>query len=163
MVEKEYNYEREKRNEILGYIYKLVDDGWVIPGIDEEGSGKLEEIIETIEATIAWTSQTAMNRLAKERKKHKGAWLTRDVVEYYSMKAKLFRPQTRNQYIGRLKELGNELQEKYGVTEIEAINILFEHNTEDYINKYYQMEHLVPECPSYETICEDVVRSKLTG
>ena len=34
--------------------------------------------------------------------------------------------------------------ELYGVTEFESINILFEHNVNDYVSRYYRMKNRIP-------------------
>lgn len=34
--------------------------------------------------------------------------------------------------------------ELYEVTEFESINILFEHNVNDYVNRYYRMKNRIP-------------------
>jgi hypothetical protein len=49
-----------------------------------------------------------------------------------------------NQYIGKVKEIGEELRRLYGLTELEARNILFERNVSEYVNKYDRIRNLIP-------------------
>ena len=56
----------------------------------------------------------------------------------------IYRVQNGNQYIGKVREIGEELRRLYGVTEIEARNILFERNVSDYVNKYDRIRNLMP-------------------
>jgi hypothetical protein len=41
-------------------------------------------------------------------------------------------------------QIRKELRELYGLTEIEARNILFERNVSDYVNKYDRNRNLIP-------------------
>ena len=61
------------------------------------------------------------------------------------------------QYVGMVRELGEELQKKYGVTELEAINILRNYNVSDYVNKYYRIKNLIPLRISEETVWEETL------
>ena len=60
------------------------------------------------------------------------------------------------QYIGKVREIGEELQKEYGVTELEAINILNENNVDDYLNKYYRIQHRIPHYVNAQAICDDM-------
>ena len=51
---------------------------------------------------------------------------------------------------------GEELQKEYGVTELEAINILNENNVDDYLNKYYRIQHRIPDYVNAQAICDDM-------
>lgn len=154
------NLDREKNRNIVGYIRHLIDDGWTIPSLDEAGSGVIEEIIEEVELKLVESRRFALNRVYRAHKAHKGKWINKDVVELYAMRAILYRASEKEQYKGKLRKLGEELQREYGVTEIEAINILFGNNINDYLNKYYQMEHLIPESVSEEEICKEVLEAR---
>jgi hypothetical protein len=46
-----------------------------------------------------------------------------------------------------------ELQELYGVTELESINILFGYNVNDYVNRYYRMKNKIPNYVNQQEIC----------
>ena len=41
-------------------------------------------------------------------------------------------------------ELMSELMEEYGVTQVEAINILNGYHIADYVNKYQRIQNLIP-------------------
>jgi len=77
----------------------------------------------------------AQKRIDEENAQHTGEWLTQEVCERYRDMAKSineFDPQD----VRKHRELRLELQEKYGLTEIEAINILNGNNIGDYVTKY---------------------------
>jgi hypothetical protein len=57
--------------------------------------------------------------------------------------------------------MGMELQEKYGVTEVEAINILFEHNVSDYVDRYYRMKNRISGYVDEQRICDEVIATYL--
>lgn len=77
----------------------------------------------------------AQERIDAEHAAHHGEWLTREVCEQYRDEAAAL-----NEYdpqdIRRHREMRWELQEKYGLTEIEAVNILNGNNISDYLLKY---------------------------
>ena len=76
----------------------------------------------------------AQLRIDEENANHRGEWLTQDVCERYREEAASineFDPQD----VRRHRELRIELQETYGLTEIEAINILNGNNISDYLIK----------------------------
>lgn len=50
-----------------------------------------------------------------------------------------------------------ELIKIYGVTELEAINILNGYHLEDYADKYYKIKHLIPDRFSAQRICDGVL------
>ena len=107
-----------------------------------------EEVMNSIYAFIAEkprdkSKEKAYNELVKQKNNHKGDWLTEKVVAEYVEIAKMYWKEYDGQYIGELRVLGEELMEKYGVTEIEAINILFNRNVTDYIDKYYRIKNLI--------------------
>jgi len=77
----------------------------------------------------------AQQRIDEENANHKGAWLTQEVCEAYreeAAKINEYDPQD----VRRHRELRLELQELYGLTEIEAVNILNGNNISDYLLKY---------------------------
>ena len=59
------------------------------------------------------------------------------------------------------REIAKELQELYGVTEFESINILFEHHVDDYVNRYYRMKNRIPNYVNQQGICDEVVQEYL--
>ena len=66
---------------------------------------------------------------------HKGDWLTDSVCMEYHRQAKAMNG-FGNQDIGEKRKLREELQERYGLLETEAINILDGVRSRDYIEKY---------------------------
>lgn len=77
----------------------------------------------------------AQERINQEHAQHKGEWLTAEVCEYYKKEADAINEYD-SQDVRRHRELRLELQEKYGLTEVEAINILNGNNVSDYLLKY---------------------------
>lgn len=123
-------YEPMSRSTYKTYI---VDDGWNLP----------YEVVEEITFMMVESQSKAFKRLYEQKKQHKGDWLTEEVAYDYACRSLALRALSGNQYIGKLRELGEELQERYGVTELEAINILFERNVDDYVQKYYRIKNLI--------------------
>lgn len=85
----------------------------------------------------------AQLRIDEENANHKGEWLTQEVCEKYREEAASineFDPQD----VRRHRELRWELQEKYGLTEVEAINILNGNNISDYLVKYRRIMNREP-------------------
>ena len=77
----------------------------------------------------------AQERINQEHAQHKGDWHTAEVCEYYKKEADAINEYD-SQDVRRHRELRIELQEKYGLTEVEAINILNGNNVSDYLLKY---------------------------
>lgn len=107
-----------------------------------------EEVMSSIYAVIAEPERDKSKEkkyewLVKQKNNHKGDWLTEKVVKEYVEMAKMYWEEYGGKYIGELRVLGDELMEKYGVTEIEAINILYNRHTADYIEKYYRIKNLI--------------------
>lgn len=139
-------YVRETSSVKTVFNSYVVDDGWNLP----------YEVMEEIEFRIAEAKSVAMERIKKAHQQHKGMWLTSEVARKYAAKSWVFRVIESNQYCGKVREIGEELQLLYGVTELEAINILFEHNVDDYVNKYYRIQHLIPNNVNQQGICDEV-------
>ena len=66
---------------------------------------------------------------------HKGEWLTDETCMEYREQAKKASNQG-NQDIGERRRLREELQERYGLPEVEAINILDGIRSHEYVEKY---------------------------
>lgn len=131
-------------------IYKkyIIDDGW--------SEDMPLEVIDVIELRVQMARSEAVRRVYDENRNHKGGWLDEEVARKYSEAALIPLVSSGGQYIGRVRELGKDLQEKYGVTEIEAINILNDtENVEDYINKYYRIKNCIP-----SRIDEEAIRNQ---
>ncbi len=127
----------------------VVDDGWHLP----------QEIIEIIDLRIAEAKSEALWRVKYVHDHHRGKWINSEVVRKYQAKSWIFRVHEENQYCGMVRKIGEELQEEYGVTELEAFNILLENtsNIKDYLTKYYNMEHMIPTYVDEQQICDSVV------
>ena len=127
--------DREK----LGYrsIYQsyACDDGWKkIP----------EVVIEEFAFRVQREWNYAYTLVCKEHRNHRGDWLTKEVAEKYEAKTWVYRVLNDNQYKGMVRQMGEELQEKYGVTELEAVNILNGKHVNDYVQKYFRIRHRIP-------------------
>lgn len=55
------------------------------------------------------------------------------------------------------------MQEKYGVTELEAINILNGYHIRDYVERYYRIMNCIPDGIDQQEICDDVVMEYASG
>lgn len=77
-----------------------------------------------------------LEHVRKEKASHKGEWLTLEVANEYLLKARTL-PSQSPLDIGDRRKLRIELQERYGLLEIEATNILNGFGISDYVNKYY--------------------------
>lgn len=81
--------------------------------------------------------------LKKAFENHKGKWLTPEAVEkYQKLAAKL--PSSDNQMTGERRELCIQFMKEYGVTELEALNIINGHRAYDYIAKYERIRTQTP-------------------
>ena len=61
-----------------------------------------------------------------------------------------------------MRELEKELQEKYGVTELEAINIINGYHHRDYVEKYYRIKNCIPEGFDQQDICDSIAERYLS-
>lgn len=84
-----------------------------------------------------------LERLVNEKNKHRGDWLTEDAVTYYQKKVREC-SQTNARDAGTRREIRKELQERYGLLEIEAINILNGFYAKHYIEKYRRIKDCIP-------------------
>lgn len=91
------------------------------PALTEDLSGKQEKI----------------RRL---RELHKGEWLTMEAATRYRDLATKLIPESVED-IDAFRNLRIEFQEKYGLLEIEAINILHGYHISDYVNKYEMIKN----------------------
>ena len=85
----------------------------------------------------------AQMRIDEEHAQHRGEWLTQEVCDQYRLEAEQineFDPQD----VRRHREMRLELQQKYGLTEVEAINILNGNNISDYLLKYRRIMNREP-------------------
>lgn len=89
------------------------------------------------------TSKSPEEIVAEQNSRHKGDWLTYEVAAEYHKKA-VSLGYGNNELKGERFRLCKELQEKYGVTELEAINILNGRCITDYVEKYQRIKKLIP-------------------
>lgn len=73
---------------------------------------------------------------------HKGKWLTMEAVEEYQRLASKLTDS--NMLAGERRKLCMQLMEEYGVTELEAINILNGNRASDYVTKYERIRTQTP-------------------
>ena len=129
------------------YNSYILDDGWNAP----------EEITEAIDLKIEEEWLAKYRRVVRQNRRHIGSWLTKKEANRYYQLARPFLAFYDGQYIGFVRELGKELQTDYGITEIEAINILRGYHINDYVDKYYRIKNLIPDMVDQQRICEDTV------
>lgn len=144
--------DREDRGYKTIYRSYVIDDGWNLP----------IEIVDAIDLKIKKAWKDAYLQVCRENAAHKGAWLTKEIADKYAAGSLVWRVLSGGQYIGKVREIGEELQRKYGVTELEAINIMNEKHVSDYLNKYYRIQHKIPLEVNEQTICDDVVNEYLS-
>ncbi len=89
------------------------------------------------------TENREVERLVNERAKHKGEWLTDAAVSIYQKKINEL-AESNNQDAGERRKIRIEFQEKYGLLEIEAINILNGFYVSFYIDKYQRIKSCTP-------------------
>ena len=132
-----------------GSIYKsyVIDDGWKIP----------ENVIEVIDLRIETARNEALKRVQRQKREHRGSWLTDAVARKYADVSWVFNRINGNQYTGEVRRLGEELQDLYGVTEIEAVNILKGFHIKDYVNKYDRIRRGIPDYVDSQYICDNVL------
>ena len=76
-------------------------------------------------------------------RRHKGDWLTYEVAAAYRKKAEVLGYGNNELTVERFS-LYEELQEKYGLTQLEAVNILNGRCIIDYVEKYQRIKNLIP-------------------
>ena len=83
-----------------------------------------------------------MKFLMLQRAKHKGEWLTIEAAnEYYRRACEI--TNATGEDTGEFRKLCAEFQEKYGLLEMEAFNILNGYYASDYVNKYSRIKNLI--------------------
>ncbi|MBQ8279061.1 MAG: hypothetical protein IJZ23_04395 [Roseburia sp.] len=81
--------------------------------------------------------------LKKALKNHKGKWLTEEAVREYQKRAKAIFGAER-ECVRERRTLCVQLMQDYGITELEAINILNGYRANDYIAKYERIRTQTP-------------------
>ena len=81
--------------------------------------------------------------LERKLKHHHGKWLDEDgVIKYQKLAQKL--RDADPQLAGERRKLAIQFMDEYGITELEAINILNGHRAGDYIAKYQRIRTQTP-------------------
>lgn len=107
-----------------------------------------EEDEEPVKKKAKNSYEKKLARLKELREKHKGDWLNLEACKEYHNRA-LALPPNGQQDIGERRKLRIELQEKYGIAEIEAINIVNGFHFLEYVLKYENIKNLrIPSEPS---------------
>lgn len=89
--------------------------------------------------------------LRKQRDRHRGEWITQEIVEQYQQKASVLGNDSLED-IGVKRALRIELQEKYDLLEIEAINLLNGYHVKDILRKYERIKNIIPLDVKYEKV-----------
>lgn len=84
-----------------------------------------------------------IERLTNEKNKHTGEWLTAEAVAHYQKRAQAL-SHLGNQDAGARRALREEFQKRYGLLEIEAINMLNGFYAKYYIEKYQRIKLCTP-------------------
>ncbi|MDD3662251.1 MAG: hypothetical protein PHT84_00090 [Candidatus Pacebacteria bacterium] len=88
------------------------------------------------------TREQAEGFVKEQYDKHIGEWITIEAIQNYQMKAKLINIHC-NEDIGEVRDLRIEFQAKYGLTTLEAINLLNGMHVTDYLQKYYRIQNKI--------------------
>ena len=90
----------------------------------------------------AYLKSIGRENIASEEKvrKHRGEWITYEIALKYFHFAQLH-DEDAGQDIGTHRLLRIELEDKYGLTEIEAVNIINGNHIREYVNKYELLQH----------------------
>ena len=136
-------------------IYKsyVIDDGWNLP----------KEVVEVIDMKVELAWKQAYKRVCREHDRHQGKWIDEEICRKYHTKSLVWRVWYSGQYTGKVREIGEELQRDYGVTEIEAINILSGKHIRDYVSKYYRIQNRIPVGVNSQKICDWEAQKYLTA
>ena len=89
------------------------------------------------------TKQDAIDLVNEQYRNHKGKWLTAEVAEQYQARVRLLGMPS-YEMTGKKYELMMELMREYGVTQLEATNVLNGFHVADYVNKYYRIQNKIP-------------------
>lgn len=100
-----------------------------------------EEDEEPVKKKTKHSYERKLAKLKELRDKHKGEWLTIETCNDYYNRAKTASPND-CQDIGERRKIRMELQEKYGIAEIEAINIVNGFHFVEYVQKYDNIKNL---------------------
>lgn len=139
----------DREENVSRTLYKsyVIDDGWHLP----------QEVVEAIDLRVQAAYEDAYRDVCREHDRHRGAWLTAEAVRSFFARSWVWRVIYEGQYIGMVREIGEELRREYGVTELEAINIMNGNNVEDYLNKYHRIQNRIPVNVNAQAICDELI------
>lgn len=98
--------DRESNGTRSIYRSYVIDDGWHVP----------KSVIEVIDFRIEMAWKDAVELVKRQNLEHKGGWLTLSIAREYEEKAWPYLALNGGQYLGFVRELGTDLQKKYGLT-----------------------------------------------
>ena len=147
-METRENIDREQIADRSIYQRYVIDDGWNLP----------KEEVKIIDLEVKRSWDEAVKEAEYLKAKHKGEWLTMEVAKKYRQLAAPFVAFYDRQNIETVRELTEELKDIYGITELEAINILNGYHIRDYVEKYYRIENCIPEGFDPQRICNRIYR-----
>ena len=150
---KDLIYDRRKGS-LNRTVYKryVLDDGWNLP----------KEVVEAIDLAIIQSRQSAYRQIKEQHDRHRGDYITEEIASLYEAKSWPYRVLYDYQYIKEVRQMGKELQERYGVTELEAQNILNGVHTKEYVAKYHRIKHLIPNKVDEQRVCDRIVSKYLS-
>jgi hypothetical protein len=92
---------------------------------------------------IIRTRQDAIDHVNRQHRLHRGKWLTKEAIKEYRNKAKKIPNENPADHKERRK-LEEEFRIEYGLTFLEAENILNGYNIADYLLKYNRIKNRIP-------------------
>lgn len=110
----------------------VFDDGWNLP----------VEIFEELDFSLVTSKVDEFLSLCRANAQHEGKWITLEIAKKYHELAMPCLIRNGNNYAGEVRTLGNSLIRNYGMTELEAFNVLRGFHIEDYVNKYWRIKTL---------------------
>lgn len=112
------------------FYYVLVKAHW-LNGDDNMASNYLEE-----------RAKKYVGEAHAYHEAHNFLWFSQEVGEEYKKRALALGCNTSD--VGARRQLRIELQEKYGLTEVEALNVLNGFHITEYANKYKRIKNMIP-------------------
>ena len=98
----------------------------------------------------------ALEKALERKEKHRGEWITMEAAEEYMRKAAEC-PGPKGLDTGERRKLRLQLQERFGLLEIEAVNILNGVHVSFYVNKYRMIRECIVPGKTDESTERDVL------
>lgn len=92
---------------------------------------------------MASRREKELQYLKQQFDNHKGDWLTMEGVNKYRQLANKINS-IDSQLVGERSALCHQMMNEYGITELEATNIINGYNASDYVRKYERIRHQIP-------------------